>query len=246
MARSPDRTRSDRWIVSRRACRSTSLHSSATISPSRRPASPTRQHHEIRVRASLWATASNRSVLLSVVKAHRLLGLGNTLMAHGSLSSSPQIIGRGSDLTSPAAIASVFPARSRRHGPKPEGAELAAPLTPVSTGVASPVAGCFRRFRLIESIDRWSACLGPLVRNETCPYPWDGGTFTCEHLAMIQRTLASISGGVMLSERVQTSVPTVGSRPTDVSSRSAYHCEQTSAVYSKTCWPARTQAMHPH
>ena len=45
--------------------------------------------------------------------------------------------------------------------------------------------------------------------------------------------LASISGGVMLSERVQTSVPTVGSRPTDVSSRSAYHCEQTSAVYSK-------------
>ena len=42
----------------------------------------------------------------------------------------------------PAINSSFFPALSRGQGPKPEGAERSeAPLTPVSTGIASPVAG---------------------------------------------------------------------------------------------------------
>jgi hypothetical protein len=49
--------------------------------------------------------------------------------------------------------------------------------------------------------------------------------------------LAGIPGGVMLSERVLICVPRVGSRPTDVSSRRAYHCEGASAVYSNTSQP---------
>jgi hypothetical protein len=45
---------------------------------------------------------------------------------------------------------------------------------------------------------------------------------------------AGIPEGGMLSERVLIYVPGVGSRPTDVSSRRAYHCEGASAVYFNT------------